>query len=284
LERLEGLEAGLARSHSDELVDYIVESIVAQVGRSVVLIELCNNSPNSSLDELIRLFPWDPGLKRSPAWKRQWISDMLRSMIAAGITLRPETVTAMADEGSPIHPFNEVAYACAPERLELSWKDFKHEQSLDAQFYSIVDSDDEASVANEGMEYGSITIGQLTLKSLARDEFESLLDLRILGQELSPELTELMERMHRNRPSDGYRPIAWHNVFWNLVSDYETLWLELETREPLCETDQEIVDQIAVKYGDVLSRSRPVIYRRRTGLQTACVDVIHVRVKERLAE
>jgi hypothetical protein len=110
------------------------------------------------------------------------------------------------------------------------------------------------------------------------------MDLHILGTTLSRELTALMEELHRCKPGDGYRPVAWHNVFWNLISEYERLRLAIETREPFHDTDQALAAHIAAHYPEVTSTSRPVIVRRRQKLYAECVQKIHTRFLERFAD
>ena len=64
--------------------------------------------------------------------------------------------------------------------------------------------------------------------------------------------------------------MAWHNVFWNLVSEYERLRLAIETREPFRATDQELAVHIAMRY--------------RQKLYAECVQKIQTRFLERLAD
>ena len=85
-----------------------------------------------------------------------------------------------------------------------------------------------------------------------------------------------MEELHRHKPSDGYRPVAWHNVFWNLVSEYERLRLALETHAPFHDTDQALAAHIAMHYPEVTSTSRPVVVRRRQRLYAECVQKIQI--------
>jgi hypothetical protein len=104
------------------------------------------------------------------------------------------------------------------------------------------------------------------------------------GTTLTQELTALLEELHRCKPGDGYRPVAWHNVFWNLASEYERLRLAVETREPFHITDQELAAHIAMHYPEVTSTSRPVIVRRRQRLYDECVQKIQTRFLERFSD
>ena len=115
------------------------------------------------------------------------------------------------------------------------------------------------------------------------EEFELKMDLRLLGESLGPELTSLMESMHAAKPTDGYRPIAWHNVFWRVTDDYDWLAVLLEVKEPHQETDQALADHLAANYHDVAGVSRPSIYRRRKRLDGACDQRIVAMLRERFA-
>jgi hypothetical protein len=274
-------EKPFASSLANDLVDYIVDDVIASVEGSLILIELCRKRPQATLEDMVNLFPWDAGLKRDPSWKRRRIADLLRSMLELEISL-PETVLSMlGDEGEAVYEFNETAYAAAPRRLARSWQDFKRQHEIDSRFLSVVDSEAEANPDSEGFDYGSITVARLILNSGTALDDETILDFRLLGEDLSPELTEIMEQMHEAKPKDGYRPVAWHSVFWSISSDYEALHLDLRLRDPFCETDQELADHISDNYRDVVSISRPVILRRRKRLYESCDERVRCRLRER---
>lgn len=267
-------ERSLVQSWEQEFVDYLLDDVLEGVVQPLRLIELCLAYPNAALIELVELFPWEDGLKRSHQWKEDWVADHLCSLIAAGITLPAAIVAMLADRGAPKYEFNEVAFAVTPERLRLGWKDFKQQQGLWAHVLTISDDEAGAGVAGEGIDYGVIPMAEVALNEVTTQEVELEIDLQLIGQRLSDGLTELLEEMHTAKPSDGYQPVAWHNVFWNLISEYVRLRLSLETRDLLLDTDGELADHIKTHYPDVKSVSRPVVLRRRQNLSAACVNLI----------
>jgi hypothetical protein len=269
----------VARSYQRELADYIVDDVVDSVRESLALVQLCLAQPEISIEELARVLPWKEGLKRSADQKRQRVINLLKSMIACDIPLPLGTVTILGDRGEAAYPFDEVAYAAAPKRLQQSWKDFKRQQELDANFLCMTDEAD-AGVASEGFDYGSISIARVVLNLAVEPEFEATLDMYVIGKAIGPELTGIMESMHVAQPHDGYRPIAWHNVFWEVAAKYDTLVLALDERAPFCETVQALADHIASTYAEVTASSRPSISRRRTRLYGACEELVHGKIRE----
>lgn len=267
-------ERALVQSWEQEFVDYLLDGVLDGVARPLRLIELCLAYPNAALLELVELFPWEDGLKRAHKWKEDWVADHLRSLLAADITLSAPIVATLGEHGAPKYEFNEVAYAVAPERLKRSWNDFKRHQGYDAQILTIADEEVGAGIADEGVDYGLVPMAEVVLSEITTQDLELEIDLQLLGQRLSDDLTELLEKMHVAKPGDGYQPVAWHNVFWNLISEYVRLRLSLTTRDPLMETDRELADHIKVHYPEVKSVSRPAVLRRRRSLSAECVRLI----------
>lgn len=267
-------ERSLVQSLEQEFVDYLLDDVLEGVAKPLQLIELCQAYPNATLSELVELFPWEDGLKRSHEWKEDWVADHLRSMVAAGIPLPETIITTLGKHGTPMYEFNEVAYAVAPERLKRSWNDFKRRQGYDAQISTIADEGAGAGIADEGVDYGLVPMAEVVLGEITTQGLELEIDLQLLGRRLSDDLTELLEEMHTAKPSDGFRPVAWHNVFWNLISEYVRLRLSLTTRDPLLETDRELSDHIKIHYPEVKSVSRPAILRRRQSLSAECARLI----------
>ena len=97
-----------------------------------------------------------------------------------------------------------------------------------------------------------------------------------MGASLSDDLRDMLEHLHSEKPTDGYHPIAWHNVWWNIISKYEGLPLILEMREPLCDVDHVLATHIAENYTDVVKPNRLNIQRRRTRLNDSCAEVIEL--------
>ena len=148
----------------------------------------------------------------------------------------------------------------------------------------IAEAGEETGISAEGIDYGSMTVATVVLRQTTAQDRELEIDLHMLGTTLTHELTALMEELHRCKPGHGYRPVAWHNVFWDLASAYERLRLALEMHEPFRATDQELAAHIAMHYPEVTSTSRPVIVRRRQTLYSECVQKIQARFLERFAD
>jgi hypothetical protein len=183
----------------------------------------------------------------------------------------------VGDGGDVVYRFDEAAYAAAPVRLRQSWKDFKRQQELDRTFVLMTDEQD-TSVASEGFDYGSISIARVVLTLGFKAELETTLDLYAIGKAIGPELAQTMESMHTAEPHDGYRPIAWHYVFWKIGDEYHVLMMALDERAPFCDTVQTLADHIVSNYREVKSTSRPSVSRRRTKLYDACEKLVQDRV------
>jgi hypothetical protein len=274
-------DQAVARSYQRELADYIVDDVVESVRESLDIVQICMAQPEILIEELARVLTWKEGLKRSPDQKREIAIRLLKSMIACDIPLPAQIVTRLSDGGEETYRFDEVAFAVAPIRLQRSWKKFKDQQELDSSFLCITD-EGEAGVPSEGIDYGSISVARVVLASGATPEFESTLDLYVIGKAIGLELAEILESMHRAEPYDGYRPIAWHSVFWEIGDKYDSLVLVLDERVPFCETVQALADHICSTYREVKATSRPSISRRRTILYGACEKLVHTRVGEYL--
>lgn len=274
-------ERSLARSVADELTDYIIDDVTAVVQRTLVMVELCGRQNTISLDELVEVLPWAPRIKKGEEWKSQRVVDELRSMLELGVPLPERVNDLLAGEGTPRFEFNEIAFACAPRRLTYSWRDFKRDQQLDDRFVCVLASEDDSSAAAESFDYGSITMVRVVLGASTPADLELRTDLRVLGSTLGPEIDRILESMHGAKPSDGYRPIAWHNVFWIVCSDYEALNLALKVLDPFCSTDQKLADWVADNHRDVVGTSRPVILRRRKALHQACASLIQSAINEK---
>lgn len=267
-------ERALVQSWEREFVDYLLDDVLDGVAKPLSLIELCLAYPNATLSELVELFPWEEGLKRAHQWKEGWVADHLRSLLAAGVLLPAPIVNMLGARGVPKHEYNEVAYAVSSERLKLSWNDFKRQQGYWAQVLTITDDERAVGVADEGVDYGVVPMADVVLNEIMSQDLELEIDLQLLGQRLSDELTAKLEEIHAAKPNDGYRPVAWHNVFWELISEYVRLRLSLEVRDPSLETDRELADHIEVNYPEVKSFSRLAILRRRQNLSTTCTKLI----------
>ena len=103
---------------------------------------------------------------------------------------------------------------------------------------------------------------------------DTQIDINALASKLNVDLTKVMESLHSSKPKDGYRPIAWHNVWWDITEKYDGLPLSLELRDPACQTDQKLADHLLVNYPDVKKVNRMNLQRRRTRLNQSCDEMI----------
>jgi hypothetical protein len=274
-------ERSLLQTYECDLVDHILDDVMAEAERTLFLVELCRTQPEITLMDLVALFPWAAGLNRNEQWKQQRMARYLKSLTAIGIALPAQLVANVAVENS-LFEFHEIKFAVAQKRLEYSWKDFKEDHEQGSAFLCIDDSEESTDSYAESSDYGSIRMAEVVLK-MARPEndFDLQMDLRLAGEALGPELTTLMEQLHSAKPTDGYRPIAWHNVFWRVTEKYDWLALLLVVKEPQQETDQALAEHLAASYPDVVGVSRPTILRRRTRLDEACEEKIVTLLRER---
>lgn len=59
--KLPDSDRGMAASRADDLVDYVVDKLVASVERSLLLVEFCCAHPNMNLDQIVQSFPAGAG-------------------------------------------------------------------------------------------------------------------------------------------------------------------------------------------------------------------------------
>jgi hypothetical protein len=260
------------RLYELELADYIVDDVMWKIEQSIRIVEICALRPGAPLDDLVAIVPWTKGLKRSDEQKREDLASLLRSMLEQGVPL-PEGVRATIGEvGKPWYGFDEIAYGASPTRIRQSWDDFKKDLDMDAQFVSINES--ESGVAAEGVDFGTITVSRLPLEPAPSFDFETEKRFEQLARRLEKDIPALLERMHTQKPANGYWPIAWHCVFWIVLDELEGLNFVLEVRDPFCDVDQDLADLIVAVYPDVVGTSRPTILRRRKDLYGACRQLI----------
>jgi hypothetical protein len=271
-------ERGMVASRSEDLVDYITDLVIAKVRRTVSLVEFCLAEPELSLAEVAETFAgWD-GLKLGAENRKTWVADHLRSMVELGVPLPENRAAAEAARMPDGAQFGYEERALVKEwQVALSWKDFKAQQEIDGSYLCITDPDsEEESSANEAFDYGSITVARVVLNLESPPAGETVVDLNRMGVSLSDDLREMLEYLHAEKPADGFRPIAWHNVWWNVISKYEGLPLRLETRDPLCDVDHKLAAHIAESYADVAKPNRLNVQRRRTRLYESSVEVIEL--------
>lgn len=279
--------------YEEDLVDSIVADVVLSVEETLVLVELVRE-PEASVAHIVSVFPWKEGLRRNAEQKRKRIADYLHSMGDLGIDLPSAIQSMVAEEGESVFGFDETKYATSKVRVRQSWDDLKIELGLDTELdstdpetgkkiygrlLSIDDSESNTMAAAEKADYGRIYI-----RSVVEYPPGTIFELHQLGEQLGPEVTEIMEGMHAAKPKHGFRPISWHYVFWILSEEYENLLLQIRCVEPLCRTEEGLAEHLAQHYRDVVGTSRSTITRRRDRLYRACEDRIQERMRDRFRE
>lgn len=275
-------DRSLVQSCEPDFVDYILADVCEEVERTLILVELCHHQPCFTLEQLQELFPWAAGLKRSEAWKQARLLGYLCSFRAVGVPLPSDLCRSLGritEQDIPSFQFDEVAYAVSSKRLEQSWKDLKEAMEWSDRFVGIITEDEETASAAEFLDYGSVTSARWLVNPMDGNP-ENVMEWLLLAQEIRPDLLKILDDLHAVSGTAGYPPIAWHNVFWTLSSEYESLPLSLELRDPFRETDQELADHLEANYPEVESTSRPMISRRRKKLYDACAARIIGRLRE----
>lgn len=272
-------DRNLLQSCEADFVDYILADVCEEVERTLLLVELCHRCPLYTIEQLQEHFPWAAGLKRSESWKRARLLGYLFSFCSVDVHLPSDlcqSLERMENHDIPSFQFDEIAYAVSGKRMEQSWKDFKEAMEWSDRFVGIFTEEAEATSTAEFFDYGSVASANWLMDGGAENAVEWLL----LAKEIRPVLMNTLEELQATNSTAGYQPIAWHNVFWNLSSDYESLPLTLELRDPYQETDQELADHLKSHYSEVEGTSRPVISRRRKKLYDVCVARIIGRLRE----
>jgi hypothetical protein len=269
-------DRGMAKSRAEDFVDYVCDLILAKVRRTVSLVEFCRMNPDLSADQIAEGFiGWD-GLKLGVRDRELWVQKHLRSMSALSINLRPrvmETIEPVTTNVDDLYGYHELALV-NKWRADLSWKDFKAQEEIDSSYLSVTGSDaeDEPGVAEESFDYGALSTARVVLNLSPVPNGELSVDLNRIGERLTSDLLELLENFHAEKPSDGYLPIAWHNVWWTITSKYEEVPFDLSERDPFCEVDRALAEYIDRTYPDVIKPSRLNIFRRRTRFQDTCLE------------
>jgi hypothetical protein len=264
----------MAKSRADDFADYITDLIVANVRRTVSLLEFCQAFPNLDIEQIAEGFTgWD-GLKLGKVDRLKWVTKHLRSMSAAGIQM-PIEITRIAEtteiEDEP-YGYHELALV-NKWRVDQSWKTFKEQQELDSSYVFVdSDSDNDPGVGEEAFDYGGLSTATVVLNLSVAAPSELTIDLNRVGHQLTSDLLDVLETFHEENPSDGYMPIAWHNVWWTIISQYDAVPMALGERDPFCDGDRILAEYISDTYPDVLKAKRLNIQRRRTRLEGKCLE------------
>ena len=273
-------ERETAASREDDLVDFVLDSVLKQIKRSLLLLKFCLEFSDLDLEKIAAQFPDWEGYKRDEKTKRKYIADVLRSIVEAGIDLPKNLEETAFAEGEPKFGFSEIALV-RRWNVEQSWKDFKKKQEIGGSYKCLeaASETENPDVYAEGLEYDVVAIGEAA-GNFVEDENLSYLELKELAERLSPEIEDYLEETHSRKPKHGYRPIAWHKTHWDLTEKYNAIPLALRTEEPECRTDNDLAEHIAQNYAEVEKPSRQNINERRTKFQRGCEEKIKQRVIE----
>jgi len=276
IESLPDAERGMAVSRVEDFVDYIADLVLAQVRRTVSLLEHCVKYPEHSIADMAEGFTgWD-GMKRNVNDRKSWIRKHLLSMLAADISLPSQIadeLKGVASDDNKLYGYHEIALL-NKWQLDLSWSDFKSREEIGRSYLCVEDSgsDEDGGVGDEGFDYGAPTAAQVVLNLSTPATSEFAIDAIRLGRELTCDLLQVLESFTVNKPTDGYLPIARHNVWWKIVLRYAALPFKLGERDPFCTADIELARHISESYPDVIKPSRLNIFRRRTRFEEKCLS------------
>lgn len=268
--RLDPDERHLLASHEDEFRDQLLDDVTEQILFTLDLVELCHQSRTISLQELALVCNWPTGLKRENSWKQQRIRDLLAAMHLHQIPL-PIVITQQLGpiEETPWR-FDEVAYSAAPERLRLTWKDFRRHLFIESGALHLIDEDAGEGIGGESIDYSVVSIGAVSLATIPATDLDLRLDCIQSGRQARAQVNNLLIQLDTESPFAGYCPIAWHLVFWLLNDDYEVLNLELETHEPFRETNDHLRQLLQDRFPNVTGLSLSSVRRRREKLEGVC--------------
>ncbi len=276
--KLTETDRGIAESRFEDFVDYVIDLIQASVLRTLSLVEFCIVNPDVSLEQMGEKFAsWD-GLKRGSLDRQRWIAKHLCSMVAAGVRL-PKTIVDLTqvrlEKLGDLYGYSEIALVKGWD-LGRSWKDFKSNEELGGSYVCIDnESAGEASVGDEKADYGGIATANIILALSTPSDSEFLVDVDQMGKTLTADLSDLLKKFNAEKPTDGYSPIAWHSVWWYMITEYEAVPLALDSRDPECQVARELAEYIREHYPEVLSPSRVTILRRRSKFQSECINRAH---------
>jgi len=272
-------DRGMIMSRLDDFADYVADLILSQIDRSVLLVNHVIANQGISVEDLCKTFNGWLGLKRNPEKKMKWIVNHLSSMCFLGVPFPAGTHAveeATRIQVNPVFGYEEKALVRRWDAL-FSWNSFKDQQELDCHFQSL-SMDDSESVAEEAYDYGGLTSAKVALQladaGFGKSLLETQIDINNLADRLNLDLANVLESLHFSKPTDGYRPIAWHNVWWDITEKYDGLPLCLELKDPACQTDQKLADCLTGSYPDVKNVNRLNVQRRRTRLNQTCDELI----------
>lgn len=274
-------EHSLAISRSEDLIDFVADEIVAKIRRTASLVRYSRRNPEASIEGIATNFTgWD-GLKLGMENRKQWVAHHLHSMSAIGVQLPNDSVAIMESLGmnfDHVFGFDERALVKG-WKIGMSWQAYRKQEELSSEYLCVESSDADESAASEAFDYG--IIHEARLPSLSSElSVDKAFEIQDVALRITGELRKLLEEFHLRKSSDGFRPIAWHNVWWNLTDYWNALPLKLDLKDPCCDADDLLATHISQNYLDVQKVNRLNMQRRRTKLKESSSDCIMNELSE----
>ena len=275
-------EREVLESRQEDFADYVLDRITNQIERSFNLLRFCLERPDLKIEEIVKQFPNWEGYKRSEETKALYVAGVLQSLVREKIEL-PETLATTAEnvETTFEYEFNEGGLVWKWD-YDQSWRDFQKKQQIGGKYLCLNESGETENppVSSEGFDYRLVSMSEVARSLAATENQFSFLALKELGENLTPEVENCLEDMHRRKSKHGYRPIAHHRVFWDLLDAYAQIPLGLTVAEPECLTDQILAEYISDNYPEVLKSNRQNVNDRRAKLHRECERKIRESVVE----
>jgi hypothetical protein len=215
-----------------------------------------------------------------PENRTQWVARHLHCMADQGVHLPDDSlaITEACDMDFPEnYGFDERALVKG-WKVEMSWQAFKKQGEISSDYLCVETSNLDEGTASEAFDFGLIQEAKLAplRGSVLTDK---ALEIREVATRITQNLRDLLDDMHAKKTRDGFRPIAWHNVWWYLTDHWDALPLKLDLKDPCCETDDRLAAHIGEHYSDVQKVNRLNMQRRRTRLEAACSESIFDELK-----
>lgn len=257
----------LAQHNAEELTDYIVELIRRKVERTIDLVEYCMMFPEKGVEAVTNDFDGLRPLKRKPEELQEFVTLRLQSMISAGVEFAVESLAvrqaaAAGVEDGKLFGFDERALIKSL-KINEKWLDFRQRERLTHKHESF--DLEHHDIAAETSDFGSIA-DKFADFSVGRD-----LEFVELTEQVYRKLNNVLDEFHSKKVDAGFRPIAFHRVWWDYDRDQ---YLGLECVNPECKTDEKLAEHIADTYPEVRKMNRLIAQRRRTKLEDACKECV----------
>jgi hypothetical protein len=263
-------ERPMAESRIDEIIDSVTDEILAKVKRTADVVLFCTHNPELDCAQIAVRFDWSD-LKRSQEVRIQWIKEHLTSMIKQGVPLSINS-RAVAESAELVldnyFGFDERALVKGWD-INKSWIRFKKHNEVGGAYRWLNVDGGEEGIAHEGIDFGLVPESKL-IPIPPVPEGQMDLEFRELAVEITAELDSILNDLDRQKPTAGYPPIAWHNVWWHFAEMFSALHLNLRLDDPCCETDQLLAERISQNYAGYVGINRLKVQRRRTRLTDNC--------------